>query len=62
MPRILKSPIEWEVEKLICDCTGEMEHKFSTKYKAKPFTHVCPKCHSLSEEEDIYPKPVWRVV
>ena len=46
----------------MCDCGGEFQHKFSVKYKAKPFTHVCDKCNAVDEMESIYPKQVWEEV
>ena len=59
MSSIKTVPITWKVERLMCDCGGEYQHKFSVKYKAKPFTHVCDKCGLVEETVDIYPKTVW---
>jgi hypothetical protein len=53
------APIKWKVERLMCDCGGEYQHKFSVKYKVKPFMHVCDKCSSIEETADVYPKTVW---
>jgi hypothetical protein len=47
------------VERLMCDCGGEFQHKFSVKYKTNPFTHVCDKCNAIEETDAIYPKTVW---
>jgi len=44
----------------MCDCGGEFQHKFSIKYKANPFTHVCDKCNAVEDTDAIYPKTVWR--
>ena len=59
MSHVTVAPITWKVERLMCDCGGEYQHKFSVKYKAKPFTHVCNECNAVEETEDIYPKTVW---
>ena len=59
MSNVTVSPITWVVERLMCDCGGEFQHKFSVKYKDKPFTHVCDKCSLVEETVDVYPKPVW---
>ncbi len=56
---IKTAPITWTVQRLMCDCGGEYQHKFSIKYKATPFMHVCDKCNSVKEMEDVYPKTVW---
>ena len=62
MSSIKTLPITWTVQRLMCDCGGEFQHKFSVKYKAKPFTHVCDKCNAVYEMESIYPKQVWEEV
>lgn len=59
MSSIKTAPITWNVERLMCDCGGEFQHKFSVKYKAKPFTHVCGRCNSIEDTDAIYPKTVW---
>ena len=53
------TPINWRVTRLLCDCGGEFEHKFSVKLAPKPFTHVCNKCSALEAMEEIYPLTVW---
>lgn len=53
------TPISWNVVRMYCGCGGEFEHKFSTKYKEKPFTHVCNKCSALEDAAHIYPKTEW---
>lgn len=55
------SPIKWSVTRMMCDCGGEFEHKFSVKYKDNPFTHICNKCNALEEKDAIYPKTEWQV-
>ena len=62
MSSIKTSPVTWKVERLRCDCGGEFRHKFSVKYKANPFTHVCDKCNAIEETDSIYPKTVWEEV
>ena len=52
-------PIKWSVTRMLCECGGEFEHKFSTKYKDKPFTHVCNKCNLVEDMEAVYPKTQW---
>ena len=59
MSYLRTKPVEWKVHRLMCECGGEFEHKFSIKYADKPFTHVCNKCSSVENMEDIYPKPKW---
>ena len=60
MSTIKTSPVTWVVERLMCDCGGEFQHKFSVKYKTNPFTHVCDKCNAIEDTDAIYPKTVWR--
>jgi hypothetical protein len=60
MSTIKETPITWSVLRLLCDCGGEFEHKFSVKYADKPFTHVCNKCSAVEDMVDVYPKTIWR--
>ena len=62
MSSIKTVPVTWTVQRLMCDCGGEFQHKFSIKYKAKPFTHVCDKCNSIEEMESIYPMTIYQEV
>ena len=52
-------PIKWSVTRMMCECGGEFEHRFTVKYKDNPFTHVCNKCNALEDTDVIYPKTKW---
>ena len=60
MSNIRTRPIEWTVDRLMCDCGGEFKHMFNISYADKPFTHVCEKCRAVEDTDAIYPKTVWR--
>jgi hypothetical protein len=62
MSTLTSSPIKWLVTRMMCECGGEFEHKFSVKYKDNPFIHVCNKCSAIEEKDAIYPKTEWQVV
>ena len=59
MSKIKENKIDWLVQRLLCECGGEFEHKFSVNYAPLPFTHVCSKCSVVEEAEYIYPRTVW---
>ena len=62
MSTLTSSPIKWSVTRMMCECGGEFEHKFSVKYKDNPSIHVCNKCSAIEEKDAIYPKTEWQVV
>jgi hypothetical protein len=62
MSSIKTVPVTWTVQRLMCDCGGEFQHKFSIKYKAKPFVHVCDRCNATEDTESIYPMTTYQEV
>jgi hypothetical protein len=59
MISIKESPIKWRVQRMMCSCGGEFEHKFNVSYADLPHTHVCNKCFAIENAGSIYPKTVW---
>ena len=57
-----EAPIKWTVQRLMCDCGGELEHKLNIKYADKPFLHACNKCGVQENKEHVYPRTVWEEV
>ena len=59
MSHLKESTITWRVQRLLCECGGEFEHKFNVSYADKPRTHVCNKCSAVENVEHVYPRTVW---
>lgn len=56
-------PITWVVQRLMCKCGGEFQHRFTIKTGGNiqtPHTHVCNKCSALEQTSVAYPVTVWR--
>ena len=62
MSTIKESNIKWTVQRLMCECGGEFEHKFNISYADLPFTHVCNKCNVIENTDKVYPNTVWQEV
>lgn len=62
MSTIKEAPIQWKVQRLMCDCGGEFTIRFTVKDRPRPYTHVCSGCSALQDLEIQYPKTVWEEV
>ena len=62
MTRTTEAPITWKVQRLLCECGGEMTHRLNIKYADKPFVHACTKCGAQENTEYVYPRTVWEEV
>ena len=62
MSTIKESNIKWVVQRLMCECGGEFEHKFNVNYADLPFAHVCNKCDVMEKTDKVYPSTVWEEV
>jgi hypothetical protein len=59
MSYIKETPIQWKVQRLMCGCGGEFEHKLNVKYANEPFLHACNQCGEQANKEHVYPRTVW---
>jgi hypothetical protein len=62
MITIKETPVTWRVQRMMCECGGEFEHKFNISYADSPHTHVCNKCFAVENAGHIYPRTIWTEV
>lgn len=63
MPTITKTPVTWNLERLICECGGEMM-RFGPTLMSYPPQYVmwCGKCGAQETRYESYPRVMWEEV